>query len=233
MARENCIEFLQEKLGDADLIASMTPEHPVLSARPVLVDPEYSFLDAIQRDNVMLVLEGIRGITEAGVETEDGTVHEVDAIVYATGFKATEYLFPMSITGRAGKTVEELWQQTGAQGYVGAMIPGCPNLWTLYGPNTNGGLLVPSCQEMETQYALRCIERLILDDKNSIDVKEEPYRRYNEMLDERNQRMVWSDSRADNYYWTRFGRSATQNPLTSVEMWNLLREPNFQDLDIR
>jgi 4-hydroxyacetophenone monooxygenase len=199
-ARDDCIAFLKEKLGDADLIEKMTPEHPVLSARPVLVDPEYSILDAIQRDNVTLVVDGIRGITEAGVETEDSTVYEVDAIVYATGFKATEYLFPMSITGRGGRTVEDLWAQTGAQGYVGAMIPGCPNLWTLYGPNTNGGLLVPAFQEMETCYALQCIERLILDDKKSIDVKEEPYRRYNERVDERNQCMAWSDPRAKNYY---------------------------------
>ena len=105
-----------------------------------------------------------------------GEAYDVDAIVYATGLKATEYLFPMSITGRAGKTVEELWSQTGALGYVGAMLPGCPNLWTLYGPNGNGGLLVPAFQEMETRYALKCIERLILDGKNSIDVKVEPYR---------------------------------------------------------
>ena len=160
-------------------------------------------------------------------------LREVDAIVFATGFKATEYLFPMSITGRDGMTVEKLWAETGAQGYVGAMIPGCPNLWTLYGPNTNGGLLVPAFQEMETVYALKCIERLILDGKQSIDVKEEPYRRYNEMIDERNQCMAWSDPRAENYYWTKFGRSATQNPLTPLEMWNLLREPNFADLDVR
>ena len=86
---------------------------------------------------------------------------------------------------------------------------------------------------METYYALKCIERLILDDKKSIDVKEEPYRRYNEMIDERNQCMAWSDPRAQNYYWTNFGRSATQNPLTPLEMWNLLREPDFADLDVR
>lgn len=232
-ARDGCMAFLKAKLGDADLIAKMTPEHPVLSARPVLVDPEYSILDAIQRDDVTLVVDGIRGITETGLETEDGRVHEVDAIVYATGFKATEYLFPMSITGRSEKTVEELWSQTGAQGYLGAMIPGCPNLWTLYGPNTNGGLLVPAFQEMETHYALKCVERLILDGKNSIDVKEEPFRRYNEMIDERNQNMAWSDPRAQNYYWTEFGRSATQNPLTPLEVWNLLREPDFADLDMR
>lgn len=232
-ARDNCIAFLEEKLGDPDLVRTMTPEHPVLSARPVLVDPEYSVLDAIQRENVTLVTDGIRGITEAGVETEDGEVHAVDAIVYATGFRATEYLFPMSITGRGGRTVEELWSKTGSQGYLGAMIPGCPNLWTLYGPNTNGGLLVPAFQEMETLYALKCIERLILDERKSIDVREEPYRRYNEMLDERNRGMAWSDSRAENYYWTKFGRSATQNPLTPLEVWNALREPDFVDLDVR
>ena len=233
VARDNCIRFLEEKLDDPELVATMTPEHPVLSARPVLVDPAYSILDAIQRDNVTLVVDGIRGITEQGVQTEDGTVHEVDAIVYATGFKATEYLYPMSITGRGGRTVEELWSETGAQGYVGAMIPGCPNLWTLYGPNSNGGLLVPAFQEMEMYYALRCIERLMLDDRKSIDVKEEAYRRYNEMIDERNRRMAWSDPRASNYYWTRFGRSATQNPLPQLEMWKLLHEPDFADLEVR
>ncbi|MCH2173602.1 NAD(P)/FAD-dependent oxidoreductase [Myxococcota bacterium] len=232
-ARDDCMAFLTEKLGSTDLIDKMTPEHPVLSARPVLVDPAYSVLDAIQRDNVTLVVEGIREITENGVKTEDGTVHEADVIVFATGFKATEYLFPMSITGRDGRTVEEMWAENGAQGYLGAMIPGCPNLWTLYGPNTNGGLLVPAFQEMETHYALKCIETLILDGKKSIDVKEEPYRLYNEMIDERNQQMAWSDPRAQNYYWTKFGRSATQNPLTPLEVWNMLREPNFADLDVR
>ncbi|NNL87036.1 MAG: NAD(P)/FAD-dependent oxidoreductase [Myxococcales bacterium] len=232
-ARDDCIAFLEEKIEDPDLVATMTPEHPVLSARPVLVDPKYSYLDAIQSDDVTLVVEGIRRITETGIETEDGTVHEVDAIVYATGFKATEYLFPMSITGRGGRSVEDLWSETGAQGYRGAMIPGLPNLFTLYGPNTNGGLLIPAFQEMETRYALQCIERLILDDKQSIDVKESAYRSYNEMIDERNRGMAWSDPRADNYYWTKFGRSATQNPLTSFEMWSLLREPEFEDLDLR
>jgi 4-hydroxyacetophenone monooxygenase len=229
-ARDRCIAFLEDKLQDPDLVRTMTPEHPVLSARPVLVDPEYSILDAIQRDNVTLVTDGIRSITETGVQTLDGTLHDVDAIVYATGFGATNYLFPMSITGRGGRTVEALWSETGAQGYRGAMIPGCPNLWTMYGPNTNGGLLVPAFQEMEMHFALQCLQRLLRKDKQWIDVKDEPYRRYNEFIDERNRDMAWSDPRADNYYWTGFGRSATQNPLTPLEVWNLLHDPDFADL---
>jgi len=234
MARDNCLEFLKEKLGDDEaLIATMTPEHPVLSARPVIVDSEYSILDVIQQDHVDLVTDPIRTITEQGVETESGRVYEVDAIVYATGFRATEYLFPMSITGRDGMTVEKLWEETGAQGYAGAMIPGCPNLWTLYGPNSNGGLLVPAFQEMEMVFALKCIEHLVLEEKQSIDVTLGAYRKYNAMIDERNGQMAWSDPRARNYYWTKFGRSATQNPLTPLEMWSILRNPDFGDLEVR
>ncbi len=71
------------------------------------------------------------------------------------------------------------------------MIPGFPNLWTLYGPNTNGGLQVPTLHEMTTLYALRCIEGLLLDDKASVDVTPDAYWRYNQIIDERNDRKAW------------------------------------------
>lgn len=62
----------------------MTPEQPPWSARAVIVDSDYSVLDAIQRNDVTLVTSGIRRITESGTEDGDGTHHEVDVIVYAT-----------------------------------------------------------------------------------------------------------------------------------------------------
>jgi 4-hydroxyacetophenone monooxygenase len=229
--RDICIGFLEHKLGDPELVAKMTPPHPVMSARPVLVDPDYSILDAIQRNNVSLISDPIARVTETGIETETGERVDVDVIVYATGFHATEYLFPMTITGRGGQTVEQLWADGGARGYLGAMIPGFPNLWTLYGPNTNGGLAIPAFQEMETLYALKCIERLLSDGKASVDVKTDAYWRYNKVVDERNSRMAWSDPRAQNYYWTRFGRSATQCPFSQIEVWNMLRQPDFADLE--
>ena len=44
--------------------------------------------------------DGIRSINRSGIEDENGVQHDVDVIVYATGFRATEYLYPMAITGR-------------------------------------------------------------------------------------------------------------------------------------
>ena len=229
-ARDACVEFLEHKLGDPDLVATMTPPHPVWSARAVIVDPEYSVLDAIQRDNVDLVTCGIKRITPTGIEAKDGSVHAVDAIVYATGFHATEYLFPMKITGRGGRAIEDLWADGGARAYLGCMMPGFPNLWSVYGPNTNGALNVASFHELVTHYALQCMEKLILDGKSAVEVEGDAYWRYNEVVDERNGRKVWSDPRAHNYYWTHYGRSSVQNPFTAPEMWHYLRKPDFADL---
>ena len=195
----------------------MTPPHPPWSQRPVIVDSEYCVLDAILRDNVTLVTDGIRRINKTGIETTDGTQHDVDVIVYATGFHANDYLFPMKITGRDGRTLEEFWADGGARAYRFCMIPGFPNLWSLYGPNTNGGLGPGSFHELVTLYALQCIERLILDGQEVDRAKEEAYWRYNKEVDERNARKVWSDPRAHNYYWTDHGRSAVMCPFDRPE----------------
>jgi 4-hydroxyacetophenone monooxygenase len=136
----------------------------------------------------------------------------------------------MTIKGRDGKLVEELWADGGARAYLGCMIPGMPNLWTIYGPNTNGGLTVAGFHELITLYALQCIERLILNDKRSVEVRDEAYWRYNAIVDQRNANKAWSDPRAHNYYWTQHGRSAVMCPFEPGEMWRFLRHPDFNDL---
>jgi 4-hydroxyacetophenone monooxygenase len=232
LLRDNAVAFLNARLNDPKLVEIMTPKHPVWSARAVLVDTDYNILDAIQRDNVTLVTDGIRRINATGIEDGAGTQHDVDVIIYATGFKANDYLYPMTITGRDGLTIEQLWAQDGPRAYVGGMMPGFPNLWSIYGPNTNGGLQVAAIHELTMLYALQCMERLILDGKRSLDVKEEAYWRFSRMVDEQNAMRVWSDRRANSYYWAE-GRSPGMNPLTGRENWHYLHRPDFADLDMR
>ncbi|WP_293676041.1 NAD(P)/FAD-dependent oxidoreductase [uncultured Phenylobacterium sp.] len=231
-ARDASLAFVKSKLGDPDLVAAMTPAHPVWSARAVVVDPEYSILDAIQRDNVTLVTNGIQRIEPGGVVAKDGTLHEADVIVYATGFHATEFLYPMTITGRGGQTLEALWADGGARAYLGCMMPGFPNLWSIYGPNTNGALNVASFHEKMALYALQCMETLVLGNGATMEVKPEAYWRYNRLVDERNATKAWSDPRAHNYYWTEHGRSSVMNPFLSAEMSGFLRTPDPADLEV-
>ncbi len=232
-ARDRSIEFLESKLSDPKLVEIMTPKHPPWSARPVAVDADYSFLDVLETDQVALITSGIKRINAAGIEAGDGSQQDVDAIVYATGFKANDFLYPMEITGRGGQTIGALWAEGGPRAYLGCMIPDFPNLWVLYGPNTNGGLPVAQYHEMTMFYAMQCMEKLILEGKKSIEVTQDAYWRYNNELDAINATKLWADPRASNYYWTQYGRSASQTPYTGFEVRNVMLKPDYDDMEIR
>jgi 4-hydroxyacetophenone monooxygenase len=233
VSREASLAMLHSKVADPQLRAIMTPEHPPWSARPVLVDSDDNILDAIQRDDVTLVTSGIERITERGIVDGAGVHHDVDVIVYATGFHASEYLFPMEVRGRGGQTLSELWKDGGARAHRFCMYPGFPNLWSVYGPNTNGALVPASFHEQVTRYGMRCIERLVREERTAIEPRRDAYDAYNAEVDARNERRVWSDPRADNYYRNEHGRSAVMCPFAIEEIHALLRDPPFDEMEIR
>ena len=231
--REACLEIIRQKITDPELVAKMTPSHPPFSARPVVVDPDDCIVHAVQRENVSLVTEGISHINRTGIETQDGAQHDVDVIVFATGFRARDYLYPMTIEGRNGCTLEDLWAKDGPRAYVGCMMPGFPNLWSIYGPNTNGCLLTASFHELIALYAMQCMEHLVLEEKHSIDVKEDAYWSYNTILDERQANRVYTDPRTRSYYWSEHGRSITNCGFSAGEMWKFIRRPDLAAMEVR
>ena len=81
--------------------------------------------------------------------------------------------------------------------------------------------------------AARWAVKQLIEGAKAVEAKEEPMQRYNRRLDEENARKVWSDPRANNYYWSKYGRSVVQNPLSGPEMWRYLRKPDFAELEVR
>ncbi|GAA2849886.1 NAD(P)/FAD-dependent oxidoreductase [Pseudonocardia halophobica] len=233
--REQRLEFLQRKLaGRPDLVTAMTPDHPPMSARPVVVDPGLSVVDTLLRDDVDLVTAPITEVTATGVSTADGADHPLDVLVYATGFRANDFLWPMEIRGRGGRRVEDLWARDGARAWLGTMLPGFPNFFLLYGPNMNPfSLGVVTFSEMTTRFALDRVAELVLSGRSSVEVTEEAYDSYNTALDARERTRTWSDPRVDNYYRNAHGRSAANCPFEGTEMWRWLRHPEPGDLVVR
>lgn len=226
--RDGRIEYMRKKFADRpDLFDMMLPKQPALSHRPVLVDADDNIYDALLRDNVTLIPEGLSQATENGVVRGDGTEYEVDAIILATGFKANEFLQPMDIRGRDGVTTQDLWAKDGGRAYLGGMIPGFPNFFMLYGPNTNAnvGFSAIHLQELITRFALECVDGLITLDKKSVEVTEEAYWRFNDQLDREAATKAWLDHRANSYFTNEFGRSATNGAFDSRLLWAWLRDP--------
>src|SRR4029453_9495953 len=182
--------------------------------------------EALPRDDITLVTDPIERITAKGIRA-GGIEHEVDVIVYATGFKASDFLWPMEIRGRRGVKIEDLWAKDGARAYIGSNLPRFPNFFMAYGPNTNnfGGFQIIDLLEIEIRFALNCIAGLIERDKSAVVVREEAYWRFKEELDRNEARMIYMDPRVKNYYRNEHGRSAVNGPVDYRRMWNWLLDP--------
>lgn len=224
--RDMCVEFIERKLGSRpDLVEKMIPPFPPGASRPIRIDSDDSVFDALLRDDVSLVTDPIEKITPTGI-VAGGIEHEVDAIVYATGFRANEYLWPMEVRGRGGVRIEEMWTRDGPRAYLGAMVPEFPNLFMCYGPNSNnfGGFTVVDLLELIAQFALRCIAGLIENRKRSVEVTTEGFWQFASILDAAEKPKIYMDPRASNYYQYN-GRSAVNGPIDVRRMWRWMNDP--------
>jgi 4-hydroxyacetophenone monooxygenase len=224
--------YLEHEFGDRpDLLAKVLPRYPV-GAKRVLRDNGV-WAGALKRDNVELVTEPIREITPNGVVTDDGIEHAVDVIIYGTGFQASKFLVPMSVTGRDGVDIHEQWGDD-ARAYLGITVPGFPNFFCLYGPNTNivinGSIVYFS--ECEVRYVLGCIELLLRGHYRALDVRKDVHDAFNERVDAENRTMAWGWSDVNSWYKSASGRVSQNWPFSLLEFWQRTLRPDPADYEV-
>jgi cation diffusion facilitator CzcD-associated flavoprotein CzcO len=136
-AAEYIRERIRERVKDPATAALLSPtDYPYGTKRPPL---ETDYYEAYNRPNVTLLdvrTNGVKAITAKGVELADGSLHELDVLILATGFDAcTGPLLAMNITGRNGLRLADHWAD-GPQTYLGLMAAGFPNLFMITGPQS-------------------------------------------------------------------------------------------------
>jgi cation diffusion facilitator CzcD-associated flavoprotein CzcO len=190
----------------------------------VLFNDDY--YPTLNRRNVRLVTEPIESVVPDGVRTKSGERFAADVIVYATGFKATDFLAPMSISGTGGRNLREEWRQ-GAHAYLGVSVSGFPNLFMLYGPNTNLGhnsILVMI--EAQVGYIIDAIRQLDERGLKRLDVKRDVMDGYNRELQRDLAKSVWA---AEKQSWYKLADGTITNnwPHSTMRYRRLLRRADL------
>jgi len=226
--RQIYIRNLSDALnGDQALLDKVVPDYPPFAKR-MLIDNHWC--ETLQRDNVTLLTSNVRRVTDKGVVDDAGLEHEVDAIIYATGFQAHQFLWPITVSGTTEKTLADTWGDD-ARAYLGMSTPDFPNLFFFYGPNTNlghGGSLIFHI-ECQTRYIVQCLIRMIEAGQRRIEVRRDPHDDYNARVDAEHNRMVWTHPGVNNWYKNRHGRVVSNSPWRLVDYWRMTHTPNLQD----
>jgi 4-hydroxyacetophenone monooxygenase len=224
--------YIQGELaGRPDLLEVSIPNYPVGAKR--IIRDNGVWPSALKRDNVRLITDGIARITPTGIATVDGTGHDVDVIIYGTGFQASKFLTPMQVTGRGGIDLHEHWGGD-ARAYLGVTVPGFPNLFCLYGPNTNivvnGSIIYFS--ECGVRYILGLIELMLREGCRAVDVRKDVHDEFNEQVDAENRQMAWGWSDVNSWYKNDQGRVAQNWPFTLLEYWQRTLAPSPDDYEL-
>ncbi|MFF5428052.1 MULTISPECIES: flavin-containing monooxygenase [unclassified Streptomyces] len=217
---------LAAQVPDPELRARLTPSFAVGCKRIVLSS---DYFPALTRENVELVTDPIARVTEKGIETRDGTLREADTIIHATGFRTTEFLAPMEVTGSGGRRLDAQWRH-GARAHLGIHVPGFPNLFLMYGPNTNlGHNSVTLTLEAQAAYVAQCVQ--LLTDHGArgrrivLDARPEALDAWQRRVDEGARRTVWTDD-CTNWFKTADGTLTNNWPHSATLYRRLTARPD-------
>jgi cation diffusion facilitator CzcD-associated flavoprotein CzcO len=204
LARSN----LRRGVSDPELRRRLTPGYAIGCKRIVLSSEWYP---AITSPDVELVMSGIREVREGSIVDGDGAEHELDTIVFATGFVPSDPPIARRLRGREGLTLSEVWDGS-PQAYLGTTVTGFPNLFLFYGPNTNlGHSSIVYILESQMAYVLSALEAM--DERGAACAEVWPHVQdaFNAEMQERLRGSVWN-SGCSSWYLDRHGRNSIQWP---------------------
>jgi len=183
----------------------------------------------LRNPKVELVDDSIIKIHGDKVITADRTEREADVLVLATGFDVLRVINTYETVGRGGVTLREAWEDDNAQAYMGTVVPGFPNYFTLYGPNLqpgHGGSLI-FVVEMQVRYIMDVIRQMTESGLGAVEVRPEVSEAYNADVDARHENMVWTHPGMTTYYRNDRGRIVINSPYRNVDFYEMTRAANL------
>lgn len=220
---------LRFEISDPELREKVTPNFRI-GCKRMLISNEY--YPALDRDNVDVVTDGIAEIRENSIVTEDGTVREVDAIIVATGFHVTDSPVYETIYGRDGRSLSEVFDEIGQQGYKGSAIANFPNMFFLLGPNVGlGHTSMVYMIESQINYiadALATFERKGL---RTLEVSRAAQDAFNAELQRKLGKTVWNTGGCASWYLDKHGNNTTLWPDFTFEFRRLTKKFDIEAYD--
>jgi cyclohexanone monooxygenase/acetone monooxygenase len=153
-------EKMRERLKDPKLCELLIPSDYGFGTHRVPL--EQNFLEAFHRPNVEIVSvkdNPIECVTPTGIRTADGSIHDLDIIILATGFDAgTGALTRIDIRGRGGRSLKEGWSRD-IRTTMGLQVHGYPNLFTTAVPLAPSAALcnMTTCLQQQVEWIDDCI----------------------------------------------------------------------------
>lgn len=189
--------YMRATIDDPALRAKLTPDFEIGCKRILITSVWYP---ALNQPNVDLETSRITEVRDHAVVTADGTEHEVDAIVCATGFHVTDPPIASRIRGRDGQTLAAWWGDA-PKAYRGITTANFPNLFRIGSIGTGTGHMSHIMQiESAITYVMDALRTMDRDGLASVEVTQDAQEQYARKIREMTSETVWATGGCDSWY---------------------------------
>ena len=209
LVKRMAVRHIHHRIKDPELRAKVTPDYMV-GCKRILISNDY--YPALAQPNVDVITSGIREVKANSVIGEDGVERKVDAIIFGTGFQATDPMPTGVLFGRGGQDITEVWKD-GPEAYKGTTVAGFPNLFLIVGPNTGlGHNSMVYMIESQVNYVMDALRQMDKQELRSVDVKPEVQAAFNQRIQGELSQAVWSAGGCKSWYLHPSGKNTSLWP---------------------
>lgn len=152
-----CRTFLETAVTDPVLREKLTPNYRAACKRLIY---SYDYYGVAQQPNVETIVCGIREVVPEGIVDNDGTLHKLDVLALATGFRTDRFVRPISVKGLGGRDIKDAWAER-CCAYMAISIPDFPNFFLFNGPSSPvGNFSLIDVAERQWGYVSQLLERV-------------------------------------------------------------------------
>ena len=200
-----CLDNLVNNVHDPVLREKLRPNYRAACKRLVF---SADFYQSIQHRNAELVTAGIERVEAGGIRTRDGRLHELDALVLATGFCADRFIRPTVVSGRGGVNLDDVWADRPIA-YLSLSVPAFPNMFLVNGPNGPvGNFSLIQIAEMQLGYVMQLLDKLRSGECREISASSAATSAFDKARIEAAKGAIWSTG-CKSWYLDKFGVPAS------------------------
>jgi cation diffusion facilitator CzcD-associated flavoprotein CzcO len=221
---------IERQIPDPELRKKVTPDYTI-GCKRILISNEW--YQALAQSNVEVETDGIAEVREHSIVTKDGREHEVDTILFGTGFSPTEMPMAKWLHGSGGTLLKDVWADT-MSSYLGSTVTGFPNFFFIIGPNTGLGHTSQVYMiESQVAYIADALRTIEARDIATLEPKAEAQQAFDDDVQSRMSHTVWVEGGCKSWYVDASGRNTTLWPDFTFRFRQRLRKFDPENYHLR
>ncbi len=223
------LAHLRRSVRDPVLRKALTPDYTLGCKRLLMSNTYYR---ALTRSTVEVHPTAVRSISGSRVSGADGSVAEVDAIIFGTGFHILDMPVSSRVFDADGRSLDDHWKGS-PQAYAGTTVAGFPNLYLLLGPSLGTGHSSAfTIVEAQLRHTVAAVTRTLRSAGTSLSVRPEVQAAFNADVQAALPGTVYQSGGCSSYYTDVNGRNSFSWPFSTGRLRSRVGEFREADYEI-